>query len=110
MPAYAMSLENLSEQEQVRRSKLQKLRDAGVQAYPERFNVSHPLKEASKLPDGTAGVAVAGRVMAVRKMGKLSFITIADIEGRIQLCVKQDGVGEKAYELFHSTVDIGDFV
>ena len=53
--------------------------------YPERFERTHALREAAQLADGTEGVRVAGRIMSMRKMGKLSFLTIADIEGRLQI-------------------------
>ncbi|MBY0469636.1 lysine--tRNA ligase [bacterium] len=100
----------LSEQEQVRRSKLEKLTEAGVQLYPERFDMTHTLAEASQLADGVADVRVAGRIVAMRKMGKLSFVSIQDLAGRVQLCIKMDGVGEKNYEIFQHLIDIGDFI
>ena len=50
--------------------------------YPERFERTHELYEARELEDGVDSVRVAGRIMSMRKMGKLSFLTIADIEGR----------------------------
>ncbi len=101
-------LSQYPEQERVRREKLQKLQEAGVQAYPERFEISHTLKEVRELADGTGGISVAGRITAIRRMGKLSFITIQDLQGKIQLCMKIDDVGEK-YQQFVDYVDIGDF-
>ena len=102
-------LSQYPEQERVRREKLEKLKEAGVQAYPERFELSHTLKEVRTLPDGTGGISVAGRITAIRRMGKLSFISIQDLEGKIQLCMKIDDVGEK-YQQFVDFVDIGDFM
>lgn len=78
--------------------------------YPERFERTHALREAAQLADGTDGVRVAGRIMSMRKMGKLSFLTIADIEGRLQIAVKRDAVGEDAYEFFRKGFDLGDFI
>lgn len=78
--------------------------------YPERFEVSVSLKEASILNDGVCGVRVAGRVMSMRKMGKMSFATIADVEGKIQIAIKKDSVGEEQYEFFKKGFDIGDFM
>ena len=77
--------------------------------YPERFERTHELYEARELEDGVDGVRVAGRIMSMRKMGKLSFLTIADIEGKIQIAVKKDIVGEEVYEFFKKGFDLGDF-
>jgi lysyl-tRNA synthetase class 2 len=100
---------HLSEQEIVRREKLEKLKAAGIHPYPERFELSHGLKEARELADGTLNVQVAGRITAIRRMGKLSFITIQDLRGKLQLCMKIDDVGESNYQHYVDFVDIGDF-
>jgi lysyl-tRNA synthetase, class II len=99
----------LSEQEQVRREKLKQLTAAGVHPYPERFEATHELHEARALADGTPNVRVAGRITAIRRMGKLSFITIQDLQGKLQLCMKIDDVGEQKYQQYVDFVDIGDF-
>ena len=77
--------------------------------YPERFERTHELYEVRDLPDGVDGVRAAGRIMSMRKMGKLSFLTIADIEGKIQIAVKKDVVGKEAYEFLKKGFDLGDF-
>ncbi|MBS1957889.1 MAG: lysine--tRNA ligase [Bdellovibrionales bacterium] len=100
---------NLNEQEIVRREKLQKLTQAGIHPYPERFEMTHELHEARALADGTPNVQVAGRITAIRRMGKLSFITIQDLQGKLQLCMKIDDVGEAKYQQYVDFVDIGDF-
>jgi len=102
-------LSHLSEQELVRRDKLEKLKAAGIHPYPERFELTHELKDARELPDGTPNVQVAGRITAIRRMGKLSFITIQDLEGKLQLCMKVDDVGAEKYQHYVDFVDIGDF-
>jgi lysyl-tRNA synthetase class 2 len=102
-------LSHLSEQELVRREKLEKLKAAGVHPYPERYTTTHGLGEARELPDGTPGVRVAGRITAIRRMGKLSFITLQDLRGKLQLCMKIDDVGEGRYQQYVDFVDIGDF-
>ena len=68
-------MRELSEQEVVRREKLENIKDA----YPDRFEVNYELKDASNLEDGVTGVRVAGRIILMRKMGKMSFLTIGDI-------------------------------
>ena len=59
---------------------------------------------------GDISVRVAGRVMSKRKMGKISFLDLRDIEGKIQVVVKRDDIGEDKYKLLHSTIDVGDFM
>ena len=78
--------------------------------YPERFEKTHEICEAAALKDGETGIRTAGRIMSVRKMGKLSFLTIADIAGKIQIAVKRDIIGESEYEFFKKGFDIGDFL
>ncbi len=102
--------QNHSEQELVRRDKLEKLKQAGIPAYPERFEMSHGLKEARELADLTPNVSVAGRITAIRRMGKLSFITLQDLRGKLQLCMKIDDVGEQKYQQYVDFIDIGDFL
>ncbi len=95
-----------SEQEIIRRDKLGEIKNP----YPERFVTNYELKDACTLEDGTTDVTVAGRIILMRKMGKLSFLTIGDIEGKIQISIKVDCVGEENYEYFKKTFDLGDFI
>jgi len=99
----------LSEQEIVRRNKLESIAKI-TNPYPERFEITHEIGEASKLEDGVCDVRVAGRIVLMRKMGKLSFLTIRDITGQVQLSIKMDMVGEESYEQFKEMFDIGDFI
>lgn len=99
----------LTEQESIRREKLNQIREL-TNPYPERYETSHTPKEAAALPDGVTDVRVAGRVLSVRRMGKLTFGAIGDITGRIQIAFKKDILGEAAYEFLKKQVDIGDFI
>lgn len=101
---------DISELKKVRLEKEEKLKELGINVHPERYEVTHTLKDSRNLPDGTKNVRVAGRVMSKRKMGKISFMDLRDIEGKIQLVFKRDDIGEDTYKLLHSTVDIGDFI
>lgn len=101
---------DISELKRVRLEKEEKLKELGVNIHPERYEVTHALKDARLLEDGTKNVRVAGRVMSKRKMGKISFMDLRDIEGKIQLVIKRDDVGEEIYKILHSTVDVGDFI
>lgn len=98
-----------SEQELVRIGKLDTIREY-CNPYPEKYEKTHALKEARLLEDGTPLVRIAGRIVFMRKMGKLSFIRIRDIEGDMQLEIKIDMVGEEAYEFFKKQIDTGDFI
>lgn len=102
-------MRELSDQEIVRREKVDKIRKI-TNPYPERFEITHELKDARNLEDGTKNVSVAGRIVLMRKMGKLSFLTIRDIEGSIQISIKLDMVGEENYQFFKENFDIGDFI
>lgn len=102
-------MSELSEQERVRREKLENIREY-CNPYPERYEVSHSLLEASKLEDGISGVSVAGRIVFMRKMGKMSFLRLRDIDGDLQVSLKIDTLGEESYSFFKSNVDIGDYI
>ena len=102
-------MRELSEQERVRRSKLEEIRQV-CDPYPDKFERTHRIREARELEDGENGVRIAGRVTFMRKMGKLSFIRIRDLEGSIQLEFKVDVVGEEKYKFFKTMIDSGDFI
>lgn len=102
-------MRQFSEQEIVRREKLNEIAKV-CNPYPERYEITHSLKEASTLPDETKGVRVAGRIVFMRKMGKLSFVRLRDIEGDLQISIKIDLVGEEKYQFFKTLVDVGDFL
>src|SRR3970040_936049 len=97
----------------LRTTKLERLRSRGIDPYPARFRPSHSARQAVELLEGrdeSAGpVTVAGRITAMRQMGKASFIDLRDGSGRIQAYVKEDIVGAEAYETLRD-IDLGDFL
>ena len=102
----------LSELLQIRRDKLEALRNAGldpfVQTKFERSANSQKIfDEFETLENQT--VSVAGRIMSKREMGKASFVHIQDQEGKLQLYFKIDDIGEEAYDRFKK-LDIGDII
>ena len=103
----------LSEQEQVRRAKLQKLVDEGKDPYVKtRFDVnafSADIKANFEEYEGKE-VTVAGRLMSRRVMGKASFAGISDRNGAIQVYVTRQDIGEEEYTSFKKDYDIGDIV
>lgn len=111
---------NLSEQEAIRREKLAELQQMGVNPYPYSFDTTHnseAIKQAPELvrdeesnPD-TEVVAIAGRIMTRRIMGKAAFFNLQDSVGTIQVYIRRDDVGVEEYNtIFKKLVDIGDIV
>lgn len=106
----------LSEQEIIRREKLQQLRDLGVEPYPaEEFVVTSNSKEIKEKYEEGKVVKLAGRLMSVRVMGKASFAELQDSEGRIQVYISRDDISssEEGIEyntIFKKLMDIGDFI
>ncbi len=99
----------MSDLPEYRLQKLAAINELGIQAWPERFESTHTLAAAAELPDGTENVRIAGRIVALRKLGKLTFAHLQDLEGRVQIALKRDTL-EDAYNIFHKIIDIGDFV
>lgn len=102
-------MREFTEQEIVRREKVKEIRKI-ANPYPERFEITHELKDVVNLEDGIKEIKVAGRITLMRKMGKLSFLTIRDIAGSIQISIKVDMVGEEKYNFFKEFFDLGDYI
>ena len=109
---------NLTEQEIVRRNKLEKYKELGIDPFGSRYEVtakSLDIKNTyaglthEELEEKHVEVSVAGRIMFIRKMGKASFFSIQDKQGKIQIYIKKDNVGDAQYDLF-KLADIGDIV
>ena len=98
-----------SEQELVRREKLEKIKEY-CNPYPEKYEVTNSIKEAREIEDGTQDVKIAGRIVFMRKMGKLSFLRIRDIQASIQVSMQLDLVGEEDYKFMKTSLDVGDFI
>ncbi|MGJ7030998.1 lysine--tRNA ligase [Niabella hirudinis] len=116
-----MSVQTISEQEKIRREKLQKLIDAGIDPYPAAlFPVSHfsaDIKDqfTEENKEAFAQVCVAGRIMSINDKGKVFFIKIQDKQGLIQLYVKRDELCPGEDKSFWENVvkhglDLGDFI
>jgi lysyl-tRNA synthetase class 2 len=100
-----------------RRAKLKALREQG-NPFPNDFDrtdlaadlhAAHEGKSNEQLEAAPTRVAVAGRMMLQRVMGKASFATLQDLSGRIQIYIKRDALGESVYEAFKHW-DLGDIV
>ena len=105
-------METLNELLQIRHEKLAHLREIGQDPFKiekyDRTNFSKDINDDFDAYDGKV-VRIAGRIMAKRDMGKASFIDVQDSEGRIQVYIRKDAIGEEAYEIL-KTYDIGDIV
>ena len=102
-------MRELTDQEQVRMDKLEEIRKY-TNPYPEKFERTHTILEARNLEDGTNNVSICGRIVFMRKMGKLSFVRIRNLEADIQVQMKADTTKEEDYEFFKKLVDLGDFI
>ncbi|NIR50474.1 lysine--tRNA ligase [candidate division KSB1 bacterium] len=104
-------LEDLNQVMQNRREKLERLREIGVNPYPYKFRRTHSSRAILNDADKVMGknVSVAGRLMSIRGHGKASFAHAIDSEGKIQIYVRKDQVGDKNYEVFE-LLDIGDII
>ncbi|MBA64651.1 MAG: lysine--tRNA ligase [Candidatus Marinimicrobia bacterium] len=94
-----------------RLEKLNSLIKDGVDPYPAKFKPTHFSQSIKLNYEELKGknVVVAGRIRALRKMGKASFFRISDNEGDIQIFIKKDDLGDAIYGYF-KLLDIGDFV
>ncbi len=93
----------------VRHQKAAKLRAQGRNPYAASFDRSHALLAAKEQKDGTP-VKIAGRIVLLRDMGKMTFATLQDQSGRLQIALQIEKVGDASYKEFNDLVDLGDFV
>ena len=109
-------MSNLSEQEIIRREKLAKIRELGIDPYPaELFKVSHLVNEIKKNFKENSKVIVAGRLMSRRIQGKASFAELMDSSGKIQVYFNRDEICPeddkfKYNEFYKKLLDIGDII
>ena len=95
-----------------RLKKLSKLKKANVNPYPESSNRTHTCIEAINYFEKLCKkeICLAGRVRSIRTHGGSTFLHIQDSTSKFQIYLKRDILGEKSYELFLETIDIGDFI
>jgi lysyl-tRNA synthetase class 2 len=101
-----------------RRFKLAELQRLGHDPYPRRFDYTHTLGQlraafdpldAATLEDRKETARICGRILSLRPHGKAGFLDLADGEGRVQVYVRRDTVGEEMFELFR-LFDLGDII
>ncbi len=103
---------------ELRREKLKQIAALGQQAYPRKYEFTHTIprilaeyseKTAEQLDSPRVNVRVAGRIMAIRLMGKAGFAHLQQDGQRLQIYVKKDAVGDKGFELY-KLLDLGDHI
>jgi lysyl-tRNA synthetase class 2 len=102
-----------NEQMLLRKAKVEKMRAEGFDPFSvPKYDRTHYSKDILDNFTELEGqeVRVCGRIMAIRGHGKASFLIVSDLEGKIQIYLRLDNVGEEAYRFFEEYFDIGDFV
>jgi lysyl-tRNA synthetase class 2 len=105
--------------EKIRLQKIEELREQGIEPYPTRAERSHTSKQAIAALDAVTvegqvtqeiPATLTGRIRATRAMGKLTFAHIEDGEGKIQLFLRINELGQDKVDFFNKMFDLGDFV
>ncbi len=92
----------------IRLQKLKRLRELGIMPYAANFTRTHVLAEGKDLPEGMEA-KVCGRIMLLRDMGKMTFLTLQDHTGRFQVLIRKEDF-EEHYDTMLSLMDLGDFI
>lgn len=112
------SYETLNDQMIVRHEKMKELADKGVDPFGQKFErtdysdqivAEYDQFSKEELEDKETSVTIAGRLMTKRGKGKAGFAHLKDMNGQIQIYVRQDEIGEDDYEIYTSS-DLGDFI
>jgi len=108
----------MNEQTRIRMEKMEQLRQRGIDPFGEKFTRTHVTKELHalfghydkpQLEEMNEQTTVAGRIKAIRGQGKVLFVDLHDREGKIQLFVQKDILGEEQFNLFNQ-LDLGDII
>jgi len=108
----------LSNLERIRLEKVKTLRQQGIEPYPTRANRTHTSREICRLFEQAEAsgdevhltATLAGRLRSMRPMGKITFAHIEDGDGRIQLFLRANELGQQAIDFFNREFDLGDFI
>ncbi|MBN1931212.1 MAG: lysine--tRNA ligase [Desulfobacterales bacterium] len=112
-----MDIKNTSDFIEKRRKKLLDLKDNNINLFPNNLEVSHTIKAIKATIDNSSAemnedgpiFVVAGRMMAINRFGKTSFIRFKDRTDQMQAYLRKDQIGDESYNLFKQ-LDIGDFI
>lgn len=101
------------EQYKIRVEKIEKMRALGIDPWPAFKPVNATSDEVlAEFSDEKESreYEVAGRIMTSRMHGKAGFVTIQDVKGKIQLYLREDAIGEKAFAFLNDCIDLGDII
>ena len=98
-------MEKLTEQEQIRRQKMEELRERGIDPFGHAYERTHRSGDIRR----EFGELSLIHIMTKRRQGKAGFMHIQDLDGQIQIYVRKDEIGDDAYEIFKKS-DMGDIV
>ena len=112
-----MDNEKSSDVIEKRREKLAELKSRGIQLFPNDFKVSHTIRDLLSLIEKSPETvtpespvfSVAGRMIAINRFGKSTFIRFRDRSGQLQAYIRKDIVGNETYEFFKQ-LDVGDII
>jgi len=105
-----MNTQNTTQNESsARTERLAILEKNGINPYPSKTKRTHSCAQALKIGVGKK-VIISGRIKTIRSHGASTFVDLEDESGKIQVYLKLDEIGSKNYELFKSTIDMGDFL
>ena len=110
-------MEKTSELLQKRKNKFNTLKQSDLQLFPNDFRVSHTINEIKQVVEkgpetlkaDSPSFAVAGRMVAINRFGKTTFIRFRDRSGQLQAYIRKDQIGDEVYQLLKQ-LDVGDFV
>lgn len=111
-------LSEKTEQELVRREKMQKLAQEGVELFPHKVEMTHVVSDIvsqyadltnEELEEKKIAATVPGRILSIRKMGRAIFLHIADSRAKLQVYLREDKLGKEKFVQF-SLLDIGDII
>jgi lysyl-tRNA synthetase class 2 len=117
-PLEEQDLSEKTEQELVRREKMQKLAQGGVELFPHKVEMTHVVSDIvsqyadltnEELEEKEISAIVPGRILSIRKMGRAIFLHIADSRAKLQVYLREDKLGKEKFSQF-SLLDIGDII
>ena len=112
-----MVIEQIGNIIEKRKQKVEDLKNLNINLFPNDFIVSHTVQDIRSaikdsediITENEPVFVVAGRMMAINRFGKTSFIRLRDRTGQLQAYVRKDRIGDESYDIFKQ-LDIGDFV
>jgi len=100
---------DINDERAMRITKLNELRDIGINPYPAHSHRVHSLKQALEKNEGNEIIST-GRIMTKRDMGRIIFCHLQDESAKMQIVFKKDAIGEKSFDILEKKIDVGDIL